>query len=336
MNPSNIIISTRANKIGDVILSLPLATLLKQHFPEMTIGFIGTDYTRAVIEACSSVDVFIDEPHFLGQPVTLNSQPPECILHAIPVRKMAQRAKALKIPLRIGTSQRLYHWSTCNQFVRLSRKKSDLHEAQLNIKMLEPFGIKTDFSLAEIAGLFALPDLGYLFTCTNVRLDDHKFKLIIHAKSGGSAHEWDLQHYIDLVNLLDTEKFQIFISGTAKEQTALQPLLDKVGHKVTNVSGLLDLPEFIGLIAKCDGLMACSTGPLHLAAVLGKHALGIYAPGRPIFPQRWGPIGKKAQVFVLDKECRACQKANSDCFCIQAIPPSEIKAALDLLYEQGR
>jgi len=333
MNPSNIIISTRANKIGDVILSLPLAALLKQRFPGIVVAFIGTYYTRIIIEACAHVDVFIDEQDFLQQPVRLNGLPPECIVHSIALPHIARRAKQLHIPLRIGTSRRFYHWLTCNRFVWLNRKNSPLHEAQLNIQMLKPFAITTALSLPDIADLFGLSESSFL-PPPGLFVDATKFKLIIHAKSGGSAHEWPLQHYIALINDLDAGRFQIFISGTEDERTALQPLLDEVGDKVTDVIGSLNLPAFMGLIAASDGLVACSTGPLHIAAALGKHAFGIYAPARPIFPQRWGPIGKKAQVFVLEKKCNACKNPGTPCFCIQSIQPNAIKNALDLSYSQ--
>lgn len=334
MNVKNIIISTRAHKIGDVILSLPLATLLKQKNPDLVVGFIGTDYTKAVIEACTSVDVFINERDFLEKKITLNNHKPECILHAVPVPKIAKRSAKLNIPLRIGTNRRVYHWFTCNKLISLTRKNSNLHEAQLNIKMLESFGIDTELRLDQIADLFALPDLNYLLAESKIKLDKNRFKVIIHPKSGGSAHEWSLQNYIDLIKSLDTEKFQVFISGTDKERTVLKPLFDAVGDKVTDVCGQLNLTEFIGLIARCDALIACSTGPLHLAAVLNKHALGIYAPSRPIFPQRWGPIGHKAQVFVLDKPCNLCTKVKTACSCIQSIEPASIKSALDFLYQE--
>jgi len=141
-----------------------------------------------------------------------------------------------------------------------------------------------------------------------------------------------LQHYIELVKSLDLARFQIFISGTSAERVDLQPLLDELGDQVVDVVGKLSLSEFIGLIAGCDGLVACSTGPLHVAAALGKSALGIYAPSRPIFPQRWGPIGHNAQVFVLDKYCMDCKPRGTPCVCIQCIQPCEIKSALEASY----
>jgi heptosyltransferase III len=330
-NIPNIIIS-RTDSIGDMVLSLPMATVLKQHFPDITIGFMGTKYTQPIIEACTSIDVFLDMDDFLTKDILLDGQSPQCILHVLPRPTIAKRAKALNIPYRIGTTNRLYHWFTCNKLVRLSRKKSFLHEAQLNLKLLKPLGITKEFSLPEIADLFALQNLPGLPVKFAALLQADKLKLILHPKSRGSGREWDLSYYINLINTLDIDKFQIFISGTAIEKAALQPLLNEVGHRVTDISGLMVLSEFIAFIAACDAVVASSTGPLHIAAALQKHALGIYPPIRTIHPERWQPIGKKAQVFVLNKACNACRMDKTNCPCIQAIQPEQIRLALDSIY----
>ena len=328
--PSNVIIS-RTDSIGDVVLSLPLATVLKKQFPQMTLGFMGTKYTRSVIEACSSVDVFIDLEDFLTTEITLKGEKPQCIIHVLPRKNIAKRAKYLEIPHRIGTINRLYHWTTCNEFVRLSRKNSLLHEAQLNLKLLNPFGIKADYSLAEISDLYSLTRVPELPQKFYNLLDMNKFKIILHPKSRGNGREWDLNHFIDLIEILDLNQFQIFISGTEAEKECLTPLIEKVGHRVTNLIGLMTLSEFIAFIAACDGLLASGTGPVHIAAALQKHSFGIYPPIKPIHPTRWQPIGKKAQFFVLDKTCNACRPAKTSCACTQAIHPFEVKDALALV-----
>jgi ADP-heptose:LPS heptosyltransferase len=43
--------------------------------------------------------------------------------------------------------------------------------------------------------------------------------------------------------------------------------------KVENLCGRLDLDELLALIGACDGLVACSTGPMHLSAALGRPTL---------------------------------------------------------------
>ena len=69
--------------------------------------------------------------------------------------------------------------------------------------------------------------------------------------------------------------------------------------------------------------MAASTGPLHIAAALGKVAVGLYAPMHPIHPGRWAPIGEKAGYLVLNKMCNDCRKS-MDCKCIRDIQPLQV------------
>ena len=324
----NIIIS-RTDSIGDVVLTLPVAKALKDKFPGITIAFLGKQYTKPVIEACENIDQFIDEKEFLINEVLIKGKKPAAILHVFPASTIAKRASKLKIPLRIGTTNRLYHIYTCNKLVKLGRKNSDLHEAQLNLQLLRPFGIDTIFSLEEIAGMMGLANIPTLKPEFSSLISAGKFNLILHPKSQGSAREWGLDNFSELISMLDKNRFQIFISGTEKERSLLLELLEKQGQYVTDISGKMDLDQFIAFIDHCDGLVANSTGPLHIAAALGKYAFGIYAPMRPIHPGRWAPVGKNAQYFVLNKECNDCRKNENECHCIQEVPPQWIFNALE-------
>ena len=326
--PENILIS-RTDSIGDVVLTLPVAAILKKHFPKLKIGFIGKAYTKPVIDACKYVDEFIDINDFMQKKITVCTQKPQAILHVFPVANIARRAKQLRIPMRIGTTNRLYHWATCNKFIKLSRKNSDLHEAQLNIKLLEVFGITESYSLQEIGHLFGLKKIYEPDDKFSALTKKNKYNLILHPHSQGSAREWGLQNFADLIHLLNKDRYNIFISGTQKERKQMQPLFDEAGEFVNDITGTMNLDQFISFINECDGLVSNSTGPLHIAAALGKDALGIYAPMRPIHPGRWAPLGAKAQVFVLDKTCNDCKKNKMSCHCIAAIRPLSLKNALD-------
>jgi ADP-heptose:LPS heptosyltransferase len=83
-------------------------------------------------------------------------------------------------------------------------------------------------------------------------------------------------------------------------------------------------------ISKADGLVAASTGPLHLAAALGIPALGIYPPIRPMHPGRWAPVGPNARVFVKPEYCEDCRRTG-DCHCIREIPPNAVEEYLQTL-----
>ncbi len=324
---SNIIIS-RTDSIGDVVLTLPVAAVLKQHIPGIKIGFMGKAYTRPVIEACSYIDAFIDVDDFFKGNATVNGQRPQAILHVLPVPAIAKKAKQLKIPLRIGTTNRLYHWLTCNKLVKLSRKKSDLHEAQLNIKLLAAFGIKADYTLNDIYPLFGLHNIKPLDAAFKNLLEGNKYNLVFHAKSQGNGREWPLENFIALAKLLDKNRFNIFISGTDKEKAALQPLLAMAGDNIVDITGKMNLYQFMAFINEADGLIASGTGPLHIAAALGKHAYGLFPPMRPIHPGRWQPIGPGAEVFVLDKTCTDCKGNPAACSCIANIQPAMVLQAV--------
>ncbi len=326
--PSHILIS-RTDSIGDVILTLPVAKFLKDRFPKVKISFLGKNYTRPVIDACIYVDEFVNMDDFLNQTIYSESSLPDCIIHVFPVIEIARRAKQLKIPLRIGTTNRLYHWTTCNELIKLSRKNSDLHEAQLNLKLLAPFGIEQEISCKEIEDSFGLNKIIPLEKVFADLLSRKKYNLILHPKSQGNGREWPLENFVSLIKSLDKERYSLFISGTEKEQQALQPLFEQVGNQVTDITGKMNLSQFIAFINQCDGLIASGTGPLHIASVLGKDTFGIYPPIRPVHPTRWKPIGKRARVFVLEKECNDCKNNPSDCSCMKNVNPGWLKNSID-------
>jgi heptosyltransferase-3 len=325
--PANIIIS-RTDSIGDVTLTLPVATVLKKFFPTAKIAFMGKAYTRPVIEACASIDVFIDVTDFMSSEIKIFGEKPAVIIHVLPAAKIAQKAKALKIPMRIGTTNRIYHWFTCNYLVKLSRKKSLLHEAQLNLNLLEPLGISRDFSLEEIGRSFALSNILPLPERLSNLVDSNRYNLILHPKSQGNGREWGLENFIQLIQQLEPGKFKIFVSGVEKERAQLTRIFDEAADRVTDITGLMTLPEFISFISACDGLVASGTGPIHVAAALGKDAFGIYPPIKPIHPGRWAPLGTNAKAFVVDKSCNDCKGNKVACHCIQEVDPAWIRRAL--------
>lgn len=327
--PQNRILISRTDSIGDVILTLPIALVLKKHYPDAHIGFLGKGYTKAVIEACNAIDEFVLDEDFL---TTIPSHW-DTIIHVFPRKIVAQRAKQIGIKTRIGTTNRLYHWWTCNKLVSLSRKNSPLHEAQLNLKLLTPLGVNEDYSLSALS-TFKLMDAPALPEHFKVLLAADKYNIILHPKSQGSAREWGLANFIQLIRLLDKNKFHILISGTNAERGLLNELFAVIGNDVTDITGKMSLKEFIAFIAHANGLVANSTGPLHIAAALGKDAIGIYPPLRPMHPGRWAPLGTKTKVFVTDKPCSDCSNIPSTCSCMSNIAPASLSAYLEECYNR--
>lgn len=337
--PQRIIIS-RTDSIGDVVLTLPVAGALKQNFPECEIIFLGSSYTEAVIKCCPYVDKFenwalISQLPFSEQVTRIKSLQADTIVHVFPRKEIAKLAKCAGISTRIGTSHRLFHWMTCNNRINLSRRNSDLHEAQLNLKLLQPLGLKNvGDTLDEVRGYLSLVPKAQDFEELRL-LQPDRFNLILHPKSNGSGREWGIDNFEKLVEILPQERYRIFICGTAREEKLMGNLAQIRAENVVQLCGRLTLDQYIAFITAADALIASGTGPLHVAAAVGTNALGLYPPMRPIHPGRWQPIGPKVKVFCIDKACEECRKTG-ECTCMRSITPEAIRDYLDGLVEKQK
>jgi ADP-heptose:LPS heptosyltransferase len=300
---SRIIIS-RTDSIGDVMLTLPMCGWLKKHIPSCTIILLGRSYTRDIAAACKHIDDFIDWDVLkhetpAAQVEELASHGADCIIHVFPRKEILWLAKRAAIPMRIATGHRIHALTKCNKLVFFSRKNSDLHESQLNFKLLKPLGIPDSIELGEVPAYYGFhsaenPSPAVASALANGR---GRRMVVLHPLSKGSAVDWPMERYRELSALLPAEKFAIFITGTSDEGERICAQGGIEGVHVYDTTGKFDLGELISFIDCCEILVAASTGPLHIAAALGKHAIGLYSPKRPIHPGRWSPVGKNAMVI---------------------------------------
>lgn len=337
MKPNHIIIS-RTDSIGDVVLTFPLLGLLKKKFPDLRITFLGKNYTRPVIMACSHVDYFLDwdemQNHAPETRLTLlKSMEADTILHVFPRKEIATLAFKARIPVRMGTTGRFYHWFTCNHLIKLTRKNSPFHEAQLNILLAQKLLGKTIVPVDEMPDLYGFDKISPLPEELSAMIDPKRFNLILHPKSKGSAREWGTANFAALSALLPRDRFRIFVTGTKAEGDLLiqEGFYDRAGE-VTDLTGHMSLEKMISFINAADGLIAASTGPLHIASALGKISLGIYPPIRPMHPGRWAPIGKRASWLVAEKECNDCLEGGP-CHCMLGISPEQVQQKLHTMVD---
>lgn len=304
LNNKKIIIS-RTDSIGDVVLTLPLCYFIKENFTNCEIHFLGQTYTRPVLDFCSAIDEVHAWDEIEKLPVQARHQAikninADCFLHVFPTKRLAKIAKKAEVPLRIGTSHRPYNLLNCTHRLNFTRKSANEHESQLNFHLLKPFGVDKLPSFKEVKELLSKfkNDVS-----TNVNskvkklLEGPEKKVILHPMSKGSALEWPIEKFIELSDYFVQKGYKVYLTGTEGEGKTFRKHVPKEGN-VEDLSGKLDLKELIQLTANVDGLIACSTGPLHIAAAVGTNALGLYLDKRPIHPGRWMPIGKNAHFLA--------------------------------------
>lgn len=326
------LVISRTDNLGDVILTLPLAGYLKSIVPDLKITFIGKKYTQPIIAKCAFVDHFLDREEVIRDPHLLAMVRADTIIFVFPDKELAKVAKAVQIKRRVSTAHRWFNWLYCNHLVDFSRFRSNLHESQLNFKLLKPFKLNRDISTSEMIPFYGLHNAEFDFS-TLLRKD--KFNLIIHPKSKGHGREWGLENYLQLIKGLPPEEFSVFITGLQQEEDLIRKELPQLlaVQGLTNLMGKLSLQELNSFISQSDGLVASSTGVLHLASALGKYTVGLFPPIKPIHPGRWGPIGKNASYLVHDIECNSC-RGGAPCLCMKAITVDQVKERVDGFYSK--
>ncbi|MFN5909857.1 MAG: glycosyltransferase family 9 protein [Bacteroidota bacterium] len=323
MNFERIVIS-RTDSIGDVMLTLPMLVWLKKNYPQSELIYLGSGYTRPVVDCFSVVDRFIDWKELEMLPTAervsrFSELRADAIIHVFPVKEIASLAKKAKIPFRVGTSHRTFHLLTCNHRISFTRKRSDLHESQLNFELLRPFGLR------EIPTLNAVREMLDAFVPTQTalpaeiaaRVQNSRENVVLHPKSQGSALEWTIENYVELAKRLAEKGAQVFFTGTENEGKEFRHLIPDHAL-IMDTTGQMTLTELITFIGKCNALVACSTGPLHIAAFTGIRTVGLFSPRKPIHPGRWAALGRDVEILVYDESCPICKKGKT-CKCITQI-----------------
>lgn len=317
----------RTDNIGDVVLTLPLAATLKQRWPGVQVDFLVRSYAAPVVRQCGNVDrvLAVDQHPDLVRMFTDGGY--DTVIFAYPKARLAQAAKRARVARRIGTSHRLYHWLYCNGLAHFSRVNSALHEAQLNYALLRPLGIDLTPALADIPALYAmaaprLPEIDALRA-------QAPFNVILHPKSNGNAREWPLARFSALARRLGQEQgLCVWLTGSQAEGELLAreaPDLLAMAH-VRNLCGRFDLAQLTALIGAADGLVANSTGPLHMGAALGRPVLGLFAPIKAMHTGRWGPLGARASTLCGAHQCAGCKPGA--CSCMDAITVDAVAAVV--------
>ncbi len=330
---------SRPDAIGDVVLTLPMAGWLKAQRPGCRVVFLGRAYTAAVVAACAHVDEFVDADELRALPpaaqvARIRGLKLDVWLHALPDRALAWLAVRAGVPVRVGTTRRWWHWLTCNRRVPLSRKNSELHEAELNLRLLAGVGIAKFPPLAAIPALYGLTRVGAPTEAVAALLGPPpapgRLRVILHPKSRGSGREWPLTHYAALARALHAAGHRVLLSGSEAEAALLADFRRDNAPFLTDLTGRLTLPELLTVIQFADALVASGTGPLHLAAALGRRAVGLFPPLRPIHPGRWGTLGARAVSLVTPERtaCADCVGRPLACHCLPEISPTQVMAAL--------
>ncbi len=314
ISPKNLLI-VRTDRIGDVILSLPLAEIVKRKYPECKVTFLVKEYTSPLLKGNPFIDKVLILHERKGKVLTaenikiIKAENFDTSIIVYPTFKLALINFLSGIKSRIGTGYRWYSF-LFNKKVFEHRKYAEKHELEFNVGLLRKIGIEEKVSPAEINFHLKVSDkekksIDSFLKDNNVNLQ--KKILIIHPGSGGSSVDLPTNKLIDLTKRLsEIENLQILITGSKAEKELCSRFV--LNDSIKNFAGKFDLSKLITLTGFADLFISNSTGPIHIAAALNKHVIGFYPKILSCSAERWGPYTEKRTIFSPTIDCSNCSR----------------------------
>lgn len=304
------VIVARTDKIGDLVLSIPSFYMLKKMYPKAELIVLVRNYNYDIVKNLNYIDRVLKIDDFKKEELITKIAffKADAFIALYHDEYIAKLAKASGAKICIGPISKPSSWLLYNKGVLQKRSLSTKNEAEYNldlIKKLNPmryaavYELHTDLVLEEgnrkVADLFWEQEkLSDKVVCCNPFL-------------GGSAKNLREEEYARILKALLEEKTEIdlVISCHITEEEKALSLRDQIGservHIFANGGSILNLAA---IIEKSSLYFGGSTGPTHIAGVLGKKIIAIYPKKKTQSPTRWGVYRKyleEVRYFIPDE-----------------------------------
>jgi lipopolysaccharide heptosyltransferase II len=329
------ILIVRTDRIGDVILTLPMARALKKNSPSVRISLLIQRYTSEIVESDPAVDQIIhyDDGNrglpFLDLVTSLRRERFDVVFHTHPRFRVALMTWLARIPVRVGTGYRWYSF-LFNRKVFEHRKDAKKHELEYNLSLLSSVGLNAGGN-GIAPTLEVKPETldsvrGFL---SRLGVRENERIVIIHPGSGGSARDWNAKNFGLLGRRMRMlPGIRVIVTGGESEEILAKHVRDLSGDGTLVVIDRLNLQEYAALAKLASLFIANSTGPLHIAAGVGTPVIGLYPQIASLSATRWGPYTEKKKIFSpvgMPADCTKCLSSKTDaCECMDSISVDQV------------
>ncbi|MCX7735686.1 MAG: glycosyltransferase family 9 protein [Candidatus Kapabacteria bacterium] len=291
----------RTDKLGDMVLTLPMAKAIKETFPDKYITLISSKYTKPLLENLKCIDKkFFLEDFNDGINGIFNNEKFDVVFFPRPRFNECLSAFLTGQKLRVGSAYRWYSF-LFNFKIYSHRKTAEMHEAEYNVNMIENLTekkLKTELVKPNIND----SDKRTIETLLKKHNLTPENFIIIHPGSGGSAYEWKAENFGSLAKkIFERTGLKIVITGNKLDEPKCN-IVSIISETSINLCSQLTLEELITLISFSKLLVANSTGVVHIAAALGIKVLGLYPNSPHLSPKRWGPYSKDSVCVTPDSK----------------------------------
>lgn len=142
---------------------------------------------------------------------------------------------------------------------------------------------------------------------------------------------WPVEHFADLVHLAleQNPSLKFAILGGNADMELGSAIASISPERCMDLTGRTSLPEMIEWLRLSQCLITNDTGPMHVAAALGKPVIALFGPTEP---RRTGPYRQLDHVAQMDLPCIPCMKSTCSwkepLACLKGISPAFVLTKL--------
>jgi ADP-heptose:LPS heptosyltransferase len=288
----------RMDKIGDLVLTLPVDQVLDSK--DQTVWFI-TQGLEFFPEHASPKRQFIGFKkqfswlEFKRMYLTIKKLKPDraIVFHAPWWVGLA--LLCAWVPTRVGVRSKWHSFLFFNSSLRQKRSRAEKHEAHYGLELVER-ATQQKFEFANLKPL-SLSSGFYPEKLSEWGLERMDY-IVVHPGMAGSALNWPISKYIGFIQEISKTTTVVVTCGPQDEKYVGPIRKEFTGHEKVKILEGLSLKELLLVLEKSNGVLAPSTGVLHLAASTGVPTLGIYSPVGVERALRWGPRGLNADTLT--------------------------------------
>lgn len=308
------ILVVRPDRIGDVVLSLPVLDALRTRWPQAYLAMMVHPYTRDILERNPNLDAIIEDDleivhrgfsGFIKQVMSLRTHNFDTALMLMPTMRHAWMLLLAGIPRRIGVGRKIYQAITLTQSISRDGYVPLRHESDYCLDLARILGAQ------QLGGgtMIEVKEKERKWARTILKRPGKLPVIGIHPGNGESAPNWSADRYGVLAKRLQQQHgAKIIVTGSIKESHLSDTIMALLDGPSLSLAGELSVNELIVMISEMDLLVSSSTGPMHLAGALGIPTVSIFCPLPARSPTRWRPLGDQDRIILPSSgQCPTCE-----------------------------
>ena len=309
-NPKRILI-VKPSALGDIVHALPVAALLKREWPEAHLAWLVATPFAPLLETNPFVDETIPFDRGRGDSLarhsgragrlaaTLRRGDFDLTIDLQGLFRSGWLSRQTRARTRVGFA---YAREAAGLFytMKIARRPGERHAVERYLDVAEAPRLRA------VAGAVRLADDA---RGTSGRVDgllsplDHDPFAVLLPGTNWRTKRWPAKRFASLASKMRSELgLRVVVAGGPDAAEAARAIL-AAAPDALDLVGRTGVRELVSLLRRSSLAVTNDSGPMHLAAALGRPLVATFGPTSPV---RTGPFGRGGSVVRLDVVCSPC------------------------------